>query len=79
MDVKHPTHPHRIPQCHIPTLNTPGDGDLTTSLGSLCCCITTLYEIKPFLIPNLTLPWCNLRPSPLVQACSCFHTFFEQF
>ena len=46
-------------------LNTSRDGDPTTSLGSLCQYITALLD-KFSLIPNLTLPWCNLRPSPLV-------------
>ena len=35
-------------------LNTSRDWDSTTSLGSLCWCITTLSEKKFFLISNLT-------------------------
>jgi len=40
------------------------DGDSTTSLGSLFQCLT--LSVKFFLISNLNLPWCNLRPFPLV-------------
>jgi len=46
--------------------NTSRDGESTTSLGSLCHCLTTLYEKKCFLISNLKLSWHNLRPFPLV-------------
>ncbi|KAK4821778.1 LOW QUALITY PROTEIN: hypothetical protein QYF61_000839 [Mycteria americana] len=42
------------------------DGDSTASLGSLFQCLTTLSVKKFFLISNLNLPWCNLRPFPLV-------------
>ncbi|KAK4812358.1 LOW QUALITY PROTEIN: hypothetical protein QYF61_018808 [Mycteria americana] len=41
-------------------------GDSTTSLGSLFQCLTTLLMKKFFLTSNLNLPWCNLRPFPLV-------------
>jgi len=47
-------------------LNTSRDGDSTTSLGSLFQCLTTLSVKKCFLMSNLNLPWCNLRPFPLV-------------
>ena len=47
-------------------LNTSRDGDSTTSLGSLSNDLTTLSVKKFFLISNLNLPWCNLRPFPLV-------------
>ena len=47
-------------------LNTPRDGDSTTSLGSLFQCLTTLSVKKFFLISSLNLPWCNLRPLPLI-------------
>jgi len=47
-------------------LNTHTDGAPTTSLGILCHYIATLSEEKYFLISNLTLPWSNLRPFPLV-------------
>jgi len=47
-------------------LNTSRDGDSTTSLGSLFQCLTTLYVKKCFLISNLNLHWCNLRPFPLL-------------
>jgi len=48
-------------------LNTPRDGDCTTSLGSLCHCITTLPEKKCFLTPSVNLPWWEvMRSFPLV-------------
>jgi len=34
--------------------------------GQLCQCITTLFEDKFLIISTLNLPWCNLRPFPLV-------------
>ncbi|KAK4829053.1 hypothetical protein QYF61_001858 [Mycteria americana] len=43
-----------------------GDGDSTTSLGSLLQCLTTPSVNKFCLISNLNLPWCNFRPFPLV-------------
>jgi len=43
-------------------LNTSRDGDPTTSWGSLFQCLATLSAKKLFLISNLNLPWCNLRP-----------------
>ncbi|KAK4829771.1 LOW QUALITY PROTEIN: hypothetical protein QYF61_006495, partial [Mycteria americana] len=47
-------------------LNTSRDGNSTTSLGSLFQCLITLSVKKNFLISNLNLPWCNLRPFLLV-------------
>ncbi|KAK4810582.1 hypothetical protein QYF61_007319 [Mycteria americana] len=47
-------------------LNTSRDGDSTASPGSLFQCLTTLSVNKFFLMSNLNLPWCNLRPLPLV-------------
>ena len=47
-------------------LSTCRDGDPTTSLGSLCHCLTALLEKKFLLISNLTIPQCNLRPSALI-------------
>jgi len=47
-------------------LNTFRDGDSTTSLGSPFQCLTTLLEKIFFLISSLNLPWCNLRPFPLI-------------
>ena len=38
--------------------------DSTTSLGSPFQCVST--PLKLFLTSNLNLPWCNLRPFPLV-------------
>jgi len=49
-------------------LNISRGCDSTTSLGSLSQCLTTLSVKKFFLISNLNLPWCNLRPLPL----SCY-------
>ena len=46
-------------------LKTSRDGDSTTSLGSLFQCLATLSVKKFFLITNLNLPLCNLRPFPL--------------
>jgi len=46
------------------SLNTSRDDD---SLNSFFQCMRTLSE-KKFLLPtNLNLPWCNFRPSPVVQ------------
>ena len=47
-------------------LNTSRDGDSTTALGSPFQCLTTHSVKKYFLISSLNLPWCNLRPLPLV-------------
>ncbi|KAK4823265.1 hypothetical protein QYF61_000232, partial [Mycteria americana] len=47
-------------------LNTSKDGNSTTSLGSLFQCLRTLSVKKIFLISNLNLPWCNLRPFLLI-------------
>ena len=58
---------NHIPEHHIQTVfKHIRDGDSTTSLGSLFQCLTTLSVKKFFLISNLNLPWCNLRPFPLV-------------
>lgn len=45
--------------------STSMDCDSTTSLCSLFLCQATL-SVKFFIIPNLTFPWCNLKPFPLV-------------
>lgn len=43
-----------------------GDGDACTFLDSLFQCLTSLL-LKTFsLIPNLNIPWQNLRPFPLL-------------
>ena len=47
-------------------LNTTRVSDSTTSLGSPFQCLTTLSEMKFFLISSLNHPWCMLRPFPLV-------------
>ena len=47
-------------------LNTSRSSDSTSSLGSLCYCITTLSEKKFFPILNLNLCWHSLRPFPLI-------------
>ncbi|XP_042725414.1 uncharacterized protein LOC122178921 [Lagopus leucura] len=49
-------------------LNAAGDGDCSTSLGSLCRCLTALYEKKFLLISNLNFPWCNMMPLLLVSS-----------
>jgi len=46
--------------------NISRDSDSSTSLGIPFQCLTTLSE-KFVLISNPNLPWCNLRPSPLIQ------------
>jgi len=43
------------------------DSDSITSLVSQVQCITTLSEKKFFPVSNLNLPWCNLRPLPLIH------------
>jgi len=43
-------------------LNPSRDGDSTTSLGSLVQGLTTVSVKNFFLISNLNLPWCSLRP-----------------
>ena len=50
------------------SLNTSRDSDSTTSLINLFQCLTTLSEHKLFLISNLNLPWCNLKPFHLVHS-----------
>ena len=47
-------------------LNTSRNGDFTASLDSPSQSFTTLFVKKFFLISNLNLPWCNLRPFCLV-------------
>lgn len=47
-------------------LNTSRDANITTSLGSLCQCTTTLSEKKFFLLSHLNLPWHILRPLTLI-------------
>ena len=44
------------------SLNTSSDGDPTTSLGSLCQCLTTHSDKKCFLISNLNHLGHNIRP-----------------
>ena len=60
------THPMILSATSPQFLNTSRDGDSPTSLGSLCHCLTALLEDKCVLIPNLNLPWHNLKLSPLV-------------
>ena len=78
-DLHNPQVQHQpIPPCPPPTSlsarspqlwNTPRDGDLPLR-GQLCHCITTLLEKGFSRIPNLTLPWHNMRPSPLILLLS---------
>ena len=46
-------------------LNASRDGDSTSSLGSLCHCLTTHLE-KVFPISSLVLPSCHVRLFPFV-------------
>ena len=56
-----------IPHCHIPIVLEQLQGQWPHHLpGQLCHCITALYESKIFLTSNTNLPWCNLRPLPLI-------------
>uniref|UniRef100_A0A8C3SQ49 Uncharacterized protein n=1 Tax=Chelydra serpentina TaxID=8475 RepID=A0A8C3SQ49_CHESE len=53
-----------------PALKTSKEGDSTTSLGNPFQCFTTLLVKKFFLMSNLNLPLCNLRPLLLVLSSS---------
>jgi len=56
-----------IPQYHMHTVLEHLQGQWLHHLpGQLCHCLTTPSENKFFLISNLNLLWCNLRPSHLV-------------
>ena len=59
-------------------LNTSRGGDSTTTLGSLFQWSTTLRVKEFFLIPNLNLPWCNLRPFPLMLSQGALLSSFCQ-
>jgi len=56
----------KIRKRNLRFLNISRNGDSTTSLGSLLLCLAILSENNFFLIYNLTLPWCNLRPFLLI-------------
>lgn len=60
-----PTHPHPSVPHHHGSWTPPGTVT-PNSLGSPCQCLTPLSKTKCFLVPNLTLPWRNLKPSPLI-------------
>ena len=47
-------------------LNTSRDRDSITFLSNQFWCITTLSEMRIFLISNLNLPWCSWRPFPVI-------------
>lgn len=49
---------------HLRSSEPPRSGD-TPLLVQLCRHLTTVPDTF-FLIPTLTLPWCNVRPSPLI-------------
>jgi len=51
-------------------LSTSRDSDSTTSLGSPFQHLPTLSE-KCLLMSNLNVPWCNLRPLPLILWLVC--------
>ncbi|KAK4827080.1 hypothetical protein QYF61_014182 [Mycteria americana] len=57
---------HLVSSQGQPTTPLIGDGDSTTSLGSLFQWLATLSVKNFFLISNLNLPWHNLRPFPFV-------------
>jgi len=59
-------------------LNTFKDSNFTASLGSLFQCITILSE-QFFLTASLNLPWCKLRPLPLVKSIIPFHSEHKDF
>ncbi|EMP34023.1 Methylmalonyl-CoA mutase, partial [Chelonia mydas] len=59
------------------TLKTSKEGDSTTSLGNAFQCFTTLLVKKFFLISNLNLPHCNLRPLLLVLSSSTTENSLE--
>ena len=58
-------------------LNTSQESDSTTSLGSLCHCLTALSEEEFLLIPNLSLPWHRLGPLSLFLSLVTFASFFS--
>ena len=87
LSTHHQYHPLTVPLSTTSPqlLNTSRDGDSTTSLGGLFHCPTSLSENKCFLISNLNLPWCNLRPFCLILLLllgrrgqpSSLHNFFS--
>ena len=56
-------------------LNTFSDGHSITSLGSLLPCLINLLVKKFFLTSDLNLPWCNLRPLPLILYVELWRCF----
>jgi len=57
--------------------NLSRDGDSTTVLGSLVQCLTTLSIKKFFLIPNINLPWRNLRPLSTQEENLAFYNGYQ--
>lgn len=62
------TKPHPLESCTSHQLNVSRDKDSTTSLNSLSQWLAALSVRKFFLMSNLNLPWCNLRPFPFIQS-----------
>lgn len=57
------TYQFRLPRAPSKlALNVSRDEALTASLGSLCYCLTTPWVKTFFLISNLNLPSCSLKP-----------------
>jgi len=61
---------HPTPPCpSVPHLHSSWSPPLTVTPplpGQLCHCSTALPKKTFLLISNLNLPWCNLRPPPLI-------------
>ena len=67
------SNPSPPPLCPLPTSLSVTSPHLP---GQLCHCITALSEKKCFLIPNLNLPCCNLRPLPLSLRAHCVYVWY---
>ena len=59
-------------------LNTLCNDDSTISLINLFQYLTALYEKNFFLVSNLNLPWCNLKPLPLYCLCEGLYLAVSQ-
>jgi len=80
MTVQPSTHPHpvpadRVPKCHNSmVLNTTRDSDSTSSLGSLCHCLTAPLEKKLSLTSNPNLAWQMSKMAEARKLLGAFHT-----